>query len=304
MPRIKRFLSEVKQGVVPQTLWKYEDVGHTQEAKEELLRFVAFEQTENVLNSVKPSRLIRKILKIGTRADENDLVLDFFAGSGTTGQSVLSQNQEDNGNRRFLLVQFPEALKIPESNAKTIFDLAKSRLRSVAEDLESEESQSSKEGMGDRDRPGLGSELNDCGFRVFKLDTSNIRAWDPKPDDLEGELLAGLDHIESGRTEQDILYELLLKLGLDLCVPIETRTIAGKCVHSVGAGALIACLVADISRDDVEPLAVGIADWHGALAPASETTVVFRDSAFVDDVAKTNLAETLKQRGLGNVRSL
>ena len=132
VPRIKRFLCEVKQGVVPQTLWKYEEVGHTQEAKEELLRFVAFEQTENVLNSVKPSRLIRKILKIATRVDKNDLVLDFFAGSGTTGQAVLSQNREDNGNRRFILVQLPEALTVPESNAKTIFDLAVRRHKPVS----------------------------------------------------------------------------------------------------------------------------------------------------------------------------
>ena len=144
----------------------------------------------------------------------------------------------------------------------------------------------------------------DLGFRVFKLASSNIRTWDPNPDDLEGALFAGLDHIEAGRTEQDILYELLLKPGLDLCVPIETKAIAGKSVHSVGAGTLFACLDEAIARDDVQPLAAGVADWHDALAPAGECTVVFRDSAFADDVAKTNLAETLKQRGLGNVRSL
>ncbi len=100
------------------------------------------------------------------------------------------------------------------------------------------------------------------------------------------------------------LYGLLLKLGLDLCIPIETRTVAGKSVHSVGAGTLLACLGKAISRDDVEALASGIADWHDTLAPASETTIVFRDSAFADDVAKTNLAAILEQRGLGNVRSL
>ncbi len=129
-------------------------------------------------------------------------------------------------------------------------------------------------------------------------------AWDPNPDDLKGALFSSLDHIVPGRTEQDILYELLLKLGLDLCVPIETKTVAGKSVHAVGAGTLLACLDEAISRDEAEPLAAGIADWHDALAPAGDATVVFRDSAFADDVAKTNLAETLKQRGIGNVRSL
>jgi adenine-specific DNA-methyltransferase len=97
---------------------------------------------------------------------------------------------------------------------------------------------------------------------------------------------------------------LLLKLGLDLCVPIETRTIAGKAVHSIGAGTLFASLDEKISRDDVEELALGISGWHQELNPAGESTIVFRDSAFVDDVAKTNLAAILQQHGLENVRSL
>ena len=200
-----------------------------------------------------------------------------------------------------MLVQLPEPLNRDGKQHKpalevcdtldgpcNIAELTKERLRRSAR-------------MCREERPGYSGDL---GFRVFKLDTSNIRAWDPKPDDLEGALLSGLDHIEPGRTEQDLLYELLLKLGLDLCVPIETKTIADKSVYSVGAGTLIVCLDDAISRDDVEPLALGIADWWGALSPASESTVVFLDSAFADDVAKTNLAETLKQRGLGNVRSL
>ena len=304
VPRIKRFLSEVKQGVVPQTLWKYEEVGHTQEAKEELLRFVTFERTENVLNSVKPSRLIQKILKIATSVKENDLVLDFFAGSGTTGHAVLRQNQEDSGNRRFILIQLPEALTVPEANAKTIPDLAKSRLQAVAAHLESQGPQSSEASLSDGDSLNFSGELSDHGFRIFKLDTSNIRAWEPDRDDLERTLLTHLDHIKADRSEDDILYELLLKLGLDLCVPIETLTITGKLVRSIGAGTLVACLDDKIDADDVEPLAHGIAAWHAELAPAGETTVVFRDSAFADDVAKTNCTAILHQHGLRTVRSL
>ena len=247
----------------------------------------------------KPVQLIRQLVEQG--ADREDIVLDFFAGSGTTGHATWAQNSVDGGNRRYILVQFPEPLS-PENRdqktaaqfcdemgeARNIAELTKERLRRAARKVKDE-------------NPGY---TGDLGFRVFKLDTSNIRAWDPTPDDLEGSLLAGLDHIEPDRTEQDILYELLLKLGLDLCVPIETRTLAEKSVHSVDAGTLIACLDAAISAGEVEPLALGIADWHDALAPAGETTVVFRDSAFVDDVAKTNLAAILQQRGLGNVRSL
>ena len=146
--------------------------------------------------------------------------------------------------------------------------------------------------------------LGDCGFRVFKLDTSNIRAWDPNRQDFDASLLASVDHIKPDRREEDILYELLLKLGIDLCVPIETQTIAGKIVRSIGAGTLITCLDEWISREDVEPLASGIADWHAELAPAGDSTVIFRDSAFVDDVAKTNLTAILEQGGLGTIRSL
>ena len=144
----------------------------------------------------------------------------------------------------------------------------------------------------------------DLGFRVFKLDSSNIRAWEPNRDDLDGTLLENIDHLKPGRSEKDILYEVLLKLGLDLCVPIETRKIVGKSVRAIGAGALIACLDEKITLEEVEALGLGIAEWHQELAPAGDSTVVFRDSAFADDVAKTNLAAILEQRGLKNVRSL
>jgi adenine-specific DNA-methyltransferase len=144
----------------------------------------------------------------------------------------------------------------------------------------------------------------DFGFRVFKLDSSNIQTWAPDRDDLDQTLLQSVEHIKGERSEEDVLYELLLKLGLDLCVPIEQKKIAKKSVHSVGAGALVVCLAENIARDDVEPLAHGIVAWHKELAPVGETTVVFRDSAFADDVAKTNLTAILQQHGLDNVRSL
>ena len=144
----------------------------------------------------------------------------------------------------------------------------------------------------------------DVGFRVFKLDSSNIRAWNPNPDDLQTTVEEHTEHLLPNRSEQDVLYELLLKLGLDLAVPIETRRIAGKTVHNIGAGALMVCLSDGMGREVAEPLALGIAQWHQALAPAGATKLVFKDSAFADDVAKTNLTAILQQHGLGNVRSL
>ena len=144
----------------------------------------------------------------------------------------------------------------------------------------------------------------DLGFRVFKLDSSNIRAWEPDRNDLPTTLEESVQHLKTDRTETDILYELLLKLGLDLCVPIEQKKIAGKTVHSIGAGVLLTCLAEKITRADVEPLAQGIVAWHKKLATAGDTACVFRDAAFADDVAKTNLAAILNQNGLTNVRSL
>jgi adenine-specific DNA-methyltransferase len=146
--------------------------------------------------------------------------------------------------------------------------------------------------------------VGDIGFRVFKLDSTNIRAWEPQSEHLEKTLLDTIDHIKTDRTEADILYELLLKLGLDLCVPIEERRIAGKAVKSIGAGTLLVCLSDSIAREEAEPLGLGIAAWHKEMAPAGESTVVFRDSAFADDVTKTNLSAILQQHGLQNVRSL
>ncbi len=289
VPAIKRFLSEVQDGRVPQTLWRYDEVGHTQEAKKELLALMRSPTSDTVFDTPKPTRLVRRMLQIATSPSENDIVLDFFAGTGSTMDAVFRQNAGDQGNRRCILVQLPEPLtQDANSSPATIADLAKDRVRRAGEQVNSSSPMFSV----------------DVGFRVFKLDSSNIHAWEPDRENLDQTLLESVDHIKPDRTEKDILYELLLKLGLDLCVPIEPRTIVGKSVRSVGAGALITCLDKDITREEVEPLALGIAEWHADIAPASDSTVVFRDSAFEDDVVKTNLVAILQQYGLGNVRSL
>ncbi len=301
-PRLKNFLVEMGDGMVPVDLWHYKETGTTDEGGHEVKRLFG----DAVFDNPKPTRLIRRIISlidstVSTTDTGRPIILDFFAGSGTTAHAVMAYSSEDTVPRRYILVQLPESLDPRNREQKVasdfcdklrkprnIAELTKERLRRAARKIKDE-------------NPGYDGDLS---FRVFKLDTSNIRAWNPAPDDLEGALLSSLDHIEPGHSEQDILYELLLKLGLDLCLPIETRAIVGKSVHSVGVGTLIACLDEAISLSEVEPLALGIADWHDALAPAGESTLVFRDSAFADDVAKTNLAAILGQRGLGNVRSL
>lgn len=247
----------------------------------------------------KDETVLQEIVEMLT--SENDVVVDFFAGSGTTGNAVMVQNAADGGKRRYVLVQLPEQLD-PDNKSqsvaaefcdqlgkpRTIAELTKERLRRAG----------AKVKANNPDWQG------DTGFRVFKLDTSNIRAWNPKPDDLEATLFDHQDHLLEGRSEADVLYELLLKLGLDLCVPIEKRSIEGLDVHAVGGGVLLACLAEKITREQVESLAQGIIAWHKQLAPAGDTICVFRDSAFADDVAKTNLAAILEQHGIQNVRSL
>ena len=139
---------------------------------------------------------------------------------------------------------------------------------------------------------------------MYKLDTSNIKTWNPHPEHLEKSLLDSVDHIETGRTEQDILTELLLKQGLELCLPIETRSIGGKSLHSLASGTLMACLHSELSLDDIEEIGRSIIDWHSTSVPERESTVFFLDSAFVDDVAKTNLVSILKQHGIQNIRTI
>lgn len=247
----------------------------------------------------KPVALLEEILQFGV--DDNDIVLDFFAGSGTTGHAVMSRNGADQQNRRFILVQLPEPLDPTNKDQKVAADfcneigkpqnlseITKERLRRAARKVQN-------------DNPLL---VGNLGFRVFKLDSSNIQAWEVDRHNLPLTLENAVQHLITNRSEADILYELLLKLGLDLCVPIEPRAIVGKTVHSIGKGTLLVCLAEHITREEAEQLALGMVSWHKELAPAGSTICVFRDSGFADDVAKSNLAAILDQYGLSNVRSL
>lgn len=285
-PAVKRFLNEVKQGRVPQTLWSYKEVGHTQEAKKELLRRLEFESSETVFDTPKPTRLIQQMLRIGTKADEEAVVLDFFSGSATVGDATMQLNAEDGGNRRFVLAQLPE--RTEAEDYATIADMGKARLRAAGEAIREEQS----------NEPDRTAQL-DLGFKVLKLSASNIRPWDPNEDDLKTSLFDAIENIKADRTERDVLYELLLKYGLDLAVPIEERNIAGKTVYIIGAGALVVCLANDIELDVVK----GIAALKDELTP-EVMRVVFKDAGFADDVVKTNTVQILRQAGIEDVKSL
>jgi len=270
----------------------------------------------------KPVKLLAKLFSIATddKRENDSIILDFFAGSCTTAHAVLDLDKEDGGNRKFIMVQLPEPCeeKSEAFNAgyKTIAEIGKERIRRAAakirEELTTKGTKNTKkegdlfgEAESVRDfRVVRGSKELDLGFKVFKLDSSNIRVWSPDRNDLEQTIIDHMEHLVAGRSEEDVLYELLLKRGVDLTVPIEEKTIAGKTVYSIGYGVLFACLDISISREEVEDLAMGIIGWHKILEPASDTQVVFRDSAFDGDIAKTNMTAILEQNGIKHVRSL
>jgi adenine-specific DNA-methyltransferase len=254
-----------------------------------------------VFDNPKDHEVLSRWIDYVSRSLKDAVILDFFAGSGTTGHAVIALNAADGGSRRYVLVQLPEQLDPEDKDQKVAADYC-DKLKKPRNIAELTKERLRRAGKKIREENPLFK--GDVGFRVLKLASSNIKAWEPDREDLPKTLEDSVEHLKTDRTEDDILFELLLKLGLDLTVPIQEKKIAGKTVHSIGAGTLLVCLAPKIAAAEVEPLALGMVDWHKQLAPAGETTVVFRDSAFADDVAKTNLTAILQQHGLENVRSL
>jgi adenine-specific DNA-methyltransferase len=279
MPALKRFLSEVKEGVVPQTLWSYEEVGHTQEAKKELISRVDFQETENVLNSVKPPRLLRRILQVATEPDGDDIAFDFFAGSAPLAQAVMEQNREDGGHRRFVCVQFPEPLPRPEEKLTTIADLGKARVRSLIEEFHSGES--------DLDFEAQDEEREDLGFRVYKLGESHYRNWsgveDKEAEELTEEMELFTDPLLPGWEPEEVIWEVAIKEGYSLTSTIEElertadNTVYRVCDDDRNQSFLI-CLDEELDGDIGADLGLG-----------EEDVFVCRDIALTDEQA-ANLA--------------
>lgn len=284
--REKRYWNERENdGQVADTLWDDLDEGNigTSEVKK-IFEGILFDYP-------KPTDLIRRVISIGS--NRNDFILDFFAGSGTTAHALMQLNSEDAGNRKFICVQLPE-LTDEKSEAykagyKTISEITKERIRRAGEKIKSE--------MKDDLFSEQGKTL-DVGFRAFKLDSSNIRAWDSNPDALEDNLFNAGSNIKENRTEEDVLYEILLKYGLDLTMPIEQKAIAGKQVFNIGMGALFICLGDNITT----AVAEGIGKWKEDLQPAT-SKVIFKDTGFTD-VEKTNSMQILKRYGILEVNTI
>lgn len=242
-----------------------------------------------MLEFPKPVELVKRCIQLAT--NEEELILDFFAGSSTTAHAVMELNAQDNGNRNFIMVQLPEPCneqsEAYKAGYKTIADIGKERIRRAGDKIRQDNA-----GKDSIDNLGI-------GFKVFKLDSSNIKPWDADFDNLEDTLLNAVDNIKKGRFEDDVLFEILLKYGLDLTVPIKERNIAGKMVYTIGFGALVICLDDSITLDVVE----GIGKLKEELTP-EVMRVVFKDSGFADDVVKTNAIQILKKYGVEDVKSL
>jgi adenine-specific DNA-methyltransferase len=303
-PRIKRFLSELDEGMVPVNFWKFKDAGTVDMGTKEVKNLMEID----AFTFPKPTLLIKKMLSLFNPNEnantERDIILDFFAGSGTTADAVMQLSSEDNNQRRWISVQIPEKVdKTSEASVagyKNIADISKERIRRAGKKIKD-------------DNPEYNGDL---GFKVFKLDTSNIKRWEADFDTLEADLLGAVDYLVEGRSDEDVLYELCLKLGLDITMKIEEKTIAGKKVSVLGRGYLIVCLDNDITMDLVN----GIGALKQGLLPyyvepknkeeeeqnkqSKNMRVIFKDDGFKDDVVKTNALQTLKRYGIEDIKSL
>ena len=268
VPSPKIYISEVKDGRVPQTLWKYDEVGHTQEAKKRLVELMDFEDSASVFDTPKPVRLMLRVLELGTNASDESIAMDFFAGSGTLGDALMQANAKDQGNRRFVLVQLPEPTG--EVSYKTIADLSKERVTKAGAKIKSETALTA---------PNL-----DTGFRVLKIDTSNMRDVYYAPDAVaQGDLLGQVDNIRQDRTPEDLLFQVLVDQGVDLALPIAEETITGKKVFFVDGNALAACFDFGVTDDLVKEI-----------AKRKPLRAVFRDSSYGNDSVKINVDQIFR----------
>ena len=244
-----------------------------------------------VFDFPKPVQLLIQILQIS--CNEQDLVLDFFSGSATTAHAVMQLNAQDGGNRKFIMVQLPEpcaeGTEAAKAGYKNICEIGKERIRRAGEKIKAEiEEQNAQLKIDEEPK-----KIPDIGFKVFKLDSSNLKQWQPDYDDLETTLFDSISNYVEGRSELDVVYEIMLKMGMELTWPLETHTIDGKNVYEVGMGALMICLDDQITTEVAE----GMAALYKELSPET-WRVVFKDNGFADDSAKVNIKEILKTAGL------
>lgn len=284
-PRLKRFLSELKfDGMAPTSIMMHKEVGHSQEGLQEVTKIL----NAGVFDGPKPVRLLSRLLTLAN-TDKDSIILDFFSGSATTAHAVMQLNADDGGNRRFIMVQLPELTSekgtARQAGYKNICEIGKERIRRAgAKILEEKGDQIA---IGDDDKKPL-----DIGFKVFKLDTSNLRIWDSTPitGDNQIEMFTErmnsmIDSIKDDRTDMDVVYEVMLKMGVPLDVPVQYIELGGKVVYIVGDFLLMIALFDNITAEDIDGMA--------AYAPAK---IVCAEQGFADDSALSNAHYILRDK--------
>ncbi|GGP67908.1 DNA methylase N-4 [Shewanella algicola] len=234
---------------------------------------------DKYFDTPKPTGLLKMLLNL-SNVNGDDIVLDFFAGSSSFADAVLQRNLSDNINTKFIMVQIPEKIdhkhRAFTDGLKTVSEISLARIKKAIKNIN-----------------------ESYGVKFFKLDKTNIRPWDADFDNLELVLQQATESIKPDRSSEDVLYEIFLKYGYDLTTPVETKSVNGKQVFVVGAGALIVCLDDEITGETVE----GIAKLKEELDPET-TQVVFKDAGFADSNVKTNAIQILKQAGIDDVKSI
>lgn len=267
IPSRKTFLCDLKnKGIVPRTIIPFTTGGHNHEAVEEVKNLLQ----DNVFTNPKPVKLLKYLLTVGN-CKENSIILDFFSGSATTAHAIMQLNAEDGGHRKFIMVQLPEQTDAKseayKAGYKTICEIGEERIRRAGKKIKEES-------------PLTTTDL-DIGFRVFKVDSTNMEDVYYRPADYnQGQMELFADNIKSDRTPEDLLFQVMLDLGILLSSDIQETEIASKKVFSVADGYLIACFDKNVTEETVK-----------AIAQKQPVYAVFRDSSMASDSVATNFEQ-------------
>ena len=284
MPRLKRYLADVQQGMTATTIWKYDEVGHNQEGRQEVKKLF---DDKGYFDGPKPTRLLQRILQIAN-LEKDSIILDFFSGSATTAHAVMQLNAEDGGNRKFIMVQLPEGTdeksEAFKAGYKNICEIGKERIRRAGKKIIEECPRG-----GDNFTRSV-----DIGFRVLKLDSTNMKDVYYNPDELTIEALMGtVDNIKEDRTPEDLLFQVMLDLGVLLSSKIEQTVIAGKTVYNVADGFLIACFDENVTEETIT-----------AVAKMKPYYFVMRDSSMAGDSVAANFDQIFEAYSKDTVRKV
>ncbi len=284
VPQKKTYLKDVGERMPPVTFWECSKFGSTRQSNSELSKIMG----KGIFQNPKPVKTISTLIDL-VKSNSEEIILDLFSGSSTTAHSVIHLNAEDSGKRKFIMIQIPE-LTLEKSEAfksgyKNICEIGKERIRRAGDKIVSE----------NKDKEGI--EKLDIGFKVFKLDSSNLKSWDSSMENLEENIIEMDTNLKKDRSKEDLLYEILLKSGVELTVKIEEIKVGYNTLYNIGEGALLACLDDKITQDVIDEIPKHKSKYM-------ETKVIFKEAGFMSDAAKINAIQNLKQFKIEDVRSV